>query len=46
MDVSVQHLLQVVNQQGAKQADARAVEGMNSNTANRNTELFAADQRL
>jgi NADH-quinone oxidoreductase subunit M len=46
MDVSVQHLLQVVNQQGAKQADARVVEGMNSNTANRNSELFAADQRL
>ncbi len=46
MDASVQHLLQVVNQQGTKQADARMIEGMNSNTANRNTELFAADQRL
>jgi NADH-quinone oxidoreductase subunit M len=46
MDISVQHLLQVVNQQGARQADARVIEGMNSNTANRNAELFAADQRL
>ena len=45
MDASVEHLLEVVNQQGSIRADAQESIGFNIKYANRNHEQFAADQR-
>jgi NADH-quinone oxidoreductase subunit M len=45
MDASVEHLLQVVNQQGSSRAEAHKNIVFNANHAKQNHEQFAADQR-
>lgn len=45
MDASVEHLLQIVNQQGPTRADVQKSIGLHTDNAHHNRELLAADQR-
>jgi NADH-quinone oxidoreductase subunit M len=45
MDASVEHLLQIVNQQGPTRADVQKSIGLHTDNAHYNRELLAADQR-
>jgi len=45
MDASVEHLLQIVNQQGPTRADVQKSIGLQTDNAHHNRELLAADQR-